>query len=249
MVLNKITIGQMRSSVVFKINIPTIAATTSREAITTGGQNDVYSNLITTRGRLRKKSGNRTLDLALLAGQDSYELICRFSTSINTEIQVNGKVLVDSIEYTIQSWEVVDQILHWYKFELASQSNTGSIINLGAELITNGGFAGNANGWVVPANWKYDVNKMTYSHNVSPVALSQAGVLVDGTVYRISFNITGLTGFLAVNFGTYAVGVFNYNNGDVSFDAVWHTSTSIIQFSPDHTFEGSITNVSVKEIL
>lgn len=106
---------------VFKLNTPTTAATSNREAITTGGQNDVYATLLTTRGRLRKNSGNRGLDFGLIASEDSYELICRFQSGIAAELRVNQKVMVDKDTYTIQSWEVLDQISHWYRFKLNIQ--------------------------------------------------------------------------------------------------------------------------------
>lgn len=112
------SIGQMRSSVVFKTNAPVTTATTTREAITTGGQNDVYSTSVTTRGRLRKHNGSRGLDLGAITGQDSYELICRYDSTLNSSLKVNMKVFVDSVEYSIQSWEVIDQIRHIYKFQL-----------------------------------------------------------------------------------------------------------------------------------
>ena len=114
-------IGQMRSAVVFKVNTPTASATTDRAAVTSGGQNDSYASSVTTRGRLRKSSGSRSLDLGQLSGQESYELMCRYDSSLNSILKVNGKVTVDNVEYTIQSWEVVDQIKHIYKFQLNTQ--------------------------------------------------------------------------------------------------------------------------------
>lgn len=119
-----LAIGQMRSSVVFKTNTPTVNATADREAVTTGGENDVYSTLLTTRGRLRKKNGNRGLDLGLLSGQDSYELVCRFQSALESSLKVNMKVFVDSVEYTIASWEKIDQLNHIYKFDLNTQVNS-----------------------------------------------------------------------------------------------------------------------------
>lgn len=107
-----LTIGQMRSSVAFLSNTPTPLGS---------GQKDAYSIFLTTRGRLRKKSGGRGLDLGLLAGNDSYELICRFDSAYVSALKNNGKVTVDSLLYTIASWEVVDQIKHFLKFDLNIQ--------------------------------------------------------------------------------------------------------------------------------
>lgn len=252
MVLNKVPIGQMRSTVIFRLNSPTTSATSDREAVTTGGQNDVYSNLLTTRGRLKKKNGKRDLDLALLAGQDSYELICRFQSAINTGIQTNGKVFVDSIEYTIQTWEVIDQIRHWYKFELTCQTISGTVINLGPELITNGGFTGSLIDWTIGDGWTLNVNKMKFNDIGGGLhELKQVGTLVDGKLYRVSFNVSdGLSGFVVASFGKSVHNGFNAWDGDVSFNAIWSsTALGKISFLPSIGFGGSITNVSVKEIL
>lgn len=40
-----------------------------------------------------------------------------------------------------------------------------------AELITNGGFSGNANGWTVGSGWTYDTNKMSFSVGPTGVPL------------------------------------------------------------------------------
>lgn len=111
-------IGQMRSSVQFLVNVPTAAATTTREAVTTGGLNDVYSVLLTTRGRLRKKSGNRSFMMGLIEIKESYELICRFQSTLESNLRVDNKVLIDSKTYTLNSWEKIDEINHLYVFDL-----------------------------------------------------------------------------------------------------------------------------------
>jgi hypothetical protein len=120
----KFTIGQMRSTATFLANTPTTSATSEREAVTTGGRNDVLSTLLTTRCRLRPRSGNRGLDLGLLNGTSSFEMICRFGATLNLGIKVNGKVDVDGTRYTIQTWDIVDNINHWYKFDLTTQSGS-----------------------------------------------------------------------------------------------------------------------------
>lgn len=113
-----ISIGQMRSVVVFRSNTPTVNATASRDAVTTGGQNDVYADFLTTRGRLRKDSGNRHLEQGMIDSEDHYNLICRFQPGLEMFLKVNGKVVVDGRNYTIDNWERVDQISHIYKFKL-----------------------------------------------------------------------------------------------------------------------------------
>ena len=114
-------LGEMRSTVVFKTNTPVISATADRAAVTTGGQNDAYTTLLTTRGRLRKTNGFKDLLLGEISGKDSYELICRFQSALESGLKVNGKVVVDLVNYTIASWEKIDQLNHLYKFKLNTQ--------------------------------------------------------------------------------------------------------------------------------
>lgn len=115
----KLSIGQMRSVVVFRQNNPIISASTSRAAVTTG-QNDVYADILTTRGRLRAKSDRVAIDLGLVAGESTFELYCRFDSVFNG-VKVNDKVVVDGEQYTIKAITIIDQIKHWYKFDLAIQ--------------------------------------------------------------------------------------------------------------------------------
>lgn len=249
--IGNLSIGQMRSTVVFLTNTPTIAATTDREAVTTGGLNDVYTTLLTTRGRLRKKSGSRGLDLGLVEDKQYYELICRFQSAINTGLEVNGKVLVDSVLYTIQTWEVIDQIAHLYKFELACQNPVGVVINLGAELITNGGFIGNATGWTFGSGWSYSASSIRYGPLAPqiPTLLYQLGTLDETKTYRVSFNVSNGNGFVAVYIGAKPAAAFKGDVGDVTLDSAWLTDVASIVFLPTADFNGTITNVSIKEIL
>lgn len=103
----------MRSTVVFKSNTPTVTPTR--------GGKDAYSTLLTTRGRLRKESGDRALSFAMISGQDSYILTCRFQSALESGLKVNGKVTVDGQEFTIASWKKIDQVNHWYEFRLNTQ--------------------------------------------------------------------------------------------------------------------------------
>lgn len=102
----------MRSRVVFYINTPTPLGQ---------GQSDDYSPDIETRGMLRKAGGNRNLQWGEISTEDSYELICRFQSALESRLASNGKVIVDGKEYTINTWEKIDQIKHVYKFKLNTE--------------------------------------------------------------------------------------------------------------------------------
>lgn len=122
---------------------------------------------------------------------------------------------------------------------------------LGPELITNGGFTGNANGWTLGSSWLYDTNKVTFSFLPDGIQeLTQGGLLTQGGHYRVSFNISGDRGYVVATLNEGTHGVFNAGSGNVTFDGVWSGLNGfIIVFMPSAMFDGSITNVSIKEIL
>lgn len=101
-------IGEMKQVVAFLENNPTDS--------TTGGAYDHYTTLLTTRGRLRKSSGSRSLSFGEILNQEQYELICRFQTAL--VIRIDMKVGIDGGVYTISSWEKIDERRFYYRFKL-----------------------------------------------------------------------------------------------------------------------------------
>lgn len=122
----------MRSSVEFLVNNATTAATTDRAAIEVAGKNDNYVSLLTTRGRLRKKSGDRSLLAGLIESKETFELICRFQTTLESSLRSDVKIVIDGKIYTISSWEKIDEIKHWYKF----------LLNASSEIFSAGNYPG-----------------------------------------------------------------------------------------------------------
>lgn len=104
-------IGQMRSVVQMLKNNPTPA--------TTGGQRDVYGVLLTTRGRLRKSSGGRTLSFAEIVNAESYRLITRYQQGIENDLRVDSKFIIDGLVYTLNSWDKYREINFYYLFDLS----------------------------------------------------------------------------------------------------------------------------------
>lgn len=125
------------------------------------------------------------------------------------------------------------------------------VVELGPELITNGGFVGNTNGWEMGgADWSYDTNKISHIAVGTPTLVGQLLFGLDPLKrYRVSLTITGLSGFVGVYLGD-PQGQENFflaNSGTVYFDQFYFPDGLVINPSAD--FNGSITNVSVKEIL
>lgn len=108
-------IGKMRESVVFLVNSPIPAPG--------GGSADNYTTLLTTRGQLISKSGNRALSFGTIADSSFMSLIVRFQTALANALRSDTKIVISGITYTFSSYTLIDQKKHLYKFEIQSQSN------------------------------------------------------------------------------------------------------------------------------
>ena len=69
---------------------------------------------------------------------------------------------------------------------IGSDVYIADIDDRGTEIITNGAFTGNANGWTVGANWAYASNHVSKTSS-GDTTLSQVTVTEIGKVYRLSF--------------------------------------------------------------
>lgn len=106
-------IGQLRSVVTFEKNTPGVKG---------AGFSDDYTELLNTRGRLRKRSGNRGLSFGQIMLDSGFELIVRAEDALNTALSVNPaatlRIVVDGKIYTITSYEKVEQKGFFYIFLL-----------------------------------------------------------------------------------------------------------------------------------
>lgn len=103
-----VTIGQMRSTVRFEKNMPVDT--------TSGGQTEVYSELLTTKGYLRSRPGTRYLNAGELMIFSSHELICRFQDDFVIDSSV--RAVIDDRIFTISGWELIDEKKYYYRFQL-----------------------------------------------------------------------------------------------------------------------------------
>lgn len=101
----------MRSKVEMLKNVPTDA--------TTGGAIDHYGIIVTTRGRLRKSSGNRALTFGEIINDESYELIMRYQQAIENDLRIDTKFLINGLVYTIDSWEKFEEINFYYRIKMS----------------------------------------------------------------------------------------------------------------------------------
>ncbi len=105
-------IGKMDKVCVLKQNTPgTLGA----------GAVDSYATLLTTRGWLRKSSGNRSLSFGDLVGNDSWKLTVRKENALVNNLRHDLKWVIDGRTFTIQTWTNVGERSFYYEFELTEQ--------------------------------------------------------------------------------------------------------------------------------
>lgn len=102
-------IGKMREVVIFLKNVPTTSGP---------GATDNYSPLLTTRGQLIDRGGNRELSFSSLVDATSMSLICRFQNSLAQNLRSDTKILIGDKTFTFSHYKLIDQKKHLYQFEI-----------------------------------------------------------------------------------------------------------------------------------
>lgn len=118
---------------------------------------------------------------------------------------------------------------------------------LGEEKVTNGFFVSSA-GWTLGANWAFDTTNEEMDHTVGATAtLSQSVNAANAKTYRVKFTVRNRTaGTLTPTVGGVAGTAVSTNN-DFSED-ILTTGTGNLIFTPSSTFDGSVDDVSVREV-
>lgn len=196
------------------------------------------------------------------------------ATAVTNRISAGGVVSTDDLitifrAQNIQSWRNTTALGSAYTtaynflrdklLQLFDLGTGGAIANLyawkarlldetglGAELVTNGSFTGNANGWTLGTGWAYDTN------NVSKVAGVQSNLQQDcltvGKYYELSFTVSNyVAGTLSpfIGFGSPVVPVSA--NGTYTYKSVC-TTNGILVLQGNSLFVGTVDTVSCKEI-
>ena len=124
------------------------------------------------------------------------------------------------------------------------------IPTVGSELVTNGDFDGNADGWTLASNWAYGSNKVTISGSPGGTRnLTQSGILTTGNqTYLISFDILDyVTGSITpVIGGVVGSPIATNQTVEFYFNGTLTTTDLILRASAGSGY--SIDNVLVKQV-
>jgi hypothetical protein len=129
-----------------------------------------------------------------------------------------------------------------------SQGLIETVGYFGSELVTNGSFDTDSN-WVKGTGWSIANGKASFDGGAD-AALTQSNVVQPNTLYKVLFTVTDrTTGSLQLRLGNSGVVDVTVNsNNNFSFDLTTDSSGTSVYFRAIGGFDGSIDNVSVKEI-
>jgi len=129
-----------------------------------------------------------------------------------------------------------------------AQGLVENVQSLGSELVTNGDFSNGSANWNLGASWSI-VNEKAVNNGASNSFLTQNSIIENGKSYLVSFEISDMTqGSLQLRFGSGAIVTesFTTNGTKTSY---YVSSGTAINFYSVSGFDGSIDNVSVKEVI
>ena len=146
-----------------------------------------------------------------------------------------------------------------FTITLATGANTATIddIIVIPHLERNGTFTGNANSWVLNANWAYNANTALRTADATLTTLEQNVVTVPGTTYKLVFTtgagagtvtatLGGVVSGTAVAAATTATEYFTAtSSGNLIFtpDAAFNTTIDLVSITPVHVADGEFTTV------
>ena len=102
-------IGLLKETVIFKFNYP---------AALGAGYTDTYFELLTTRGYLKKLKGQRSFETGEVVNKQTYELWIRYQAYLETYLRDDVKIVINGREYTIETYEKIDEKNFYYKFTI-----------------------------------------------------------------------------------------------------------------------------------
>jgi len=125
--------------------------------------------------------------------------------------------------------------------------SNGSFEEYGSELITDGDFPLPNNNWTLEAGWSINNGKATYNGSIVDRLISQTLSITIGATYKLQFTVEDyVSGTLDAALSDGSLGSNSIAaNGTYSFDIT--ATGTLCAFRSTDEFNGSISNVSVKE--
>jgi hypothetical protein len=222
------------------------------EVISKGTNATVYIQY----GRTNIYSGNIS-DLDL--GVHTFEVVSSHSDGFSISVRTNGIIEIDNVSVK----EVQEADFDFSRGSSATRVNEKGLIEdvqilsgelvqngdfeqIGSELVTNGNFDTDSD-WTLGTGWSISDGKLV-GDGAESNAL-QSGVVQNGKTYKITLTANNITtGYISVRIGSGGSENFQVNsNGTQTFYTTADNGTFVL-FRNQSGFDGSIDNVSVKEV-
>lgn len=114
-------------------------------------------------------------------------------------------------------------------------------------LVTNGAFTGNADGWTLGTNWSYGANQVCHAGLGAGLLSQTLSNLLANKTYTVRFTVSSRTaGSVDVSLGGSAVQTISANGAqELTFTTPDPLANNDIKFQADGTFDGCIDDVQV----
>lgn len=113
-----------------------------------------------------------------------------------------------------------------------------------ASVVTNGDFAAGNTGWTVGANWSTASGAAVHSPG-STAALTQTITLKSGYYYTVTFKVTASASTVSLTHANLSGALGAVGAGTWTYTAYSTTTSTILTFTPNTLFNGSVDDVSV----
>ena len=132
----------------------------------------------------------------------------------------------------------------------SEEVTNGNFSQQGSQLVTNGDFSNGATYWTKGTGWSISGGTANYDGLQASQLLRQGtanGAV--GKTFLVKYDVVNNSGVggIQAKFGGVNLSAYNKNNGSFEFYIV-AVSTDYVRFIPQLDFNGSIDNVSVKEV-
>ena len=122
---------------------------------------------------------------------------------------------------------------------------TWTQVSLAPDVVVNGDFLGDAEGWTLGAGWAYGTNNITHTSGTTTVVPNPALTIVASTQYEVTYTISGVTtGSITAQIG--GVNGTARSTNATFVEVITTSGTGNLTFTPTTDFDGSIDDIKVR---
>ncbi len=118
-------------------------------------------------------------------------------------------------------------------------------VPLAPDMVVNGGFLGNADGWTLGAGWAYGTNNIVHTSGTATVIPNPTLTIVASTQYEVTYTVSGCTtGSITAQIGG-TNGTARSANGTYA-EVLTTSGTGNLVLTPTTDFDGAIDDIKVR---